>query len=131
MMLPALKNRFYGSLAALCLFSGSFIVSCANDNEEDLYPEKVTCDTSAVTYALTVQPVLQRSCTGCHSAASPAGGVVLASYPEVKKHADNGRLVGAISHAAGYIPMPLGGGKLPDCDIAGITKWVQNGAPNN
>lgn len=117
------------------LFAGLFIVGlmagCANDNEEDLYPETVVCDTTAITYSGTVQHILMHSCYNCHSAASASGGIILDSYAEVKKQADNGHLLGAVSHASGYIPMPLGGSKLPACDIAGIKKWVESGAPNN
>jgi mono/diheme cytochrome c family protein len=104
---------------------------CANDNEEDLYPEVVVCDTSAVTLSGTVQPILAQNCNGCHAQANASGGVILDSYAEVKKQADNGRLVGAVSHSPGFHPMPLGGAKLPACDIASIKKWVENGAPNN
>ena len=115
----------------LCLAAAGLIAGCANDNEEDLYPETITCDTAAVTYSGTVQPILQRSCTGCHRTASPAGGIILDNPAEIKKYAANGRLVGAITHAPGYVPMPLGGNKLADCDIAVIRKWVTEGAPNN
>lgn len=119
-------HKFLLSLAAAGLIAG-----CAHDNEEDLYPEVAACDTAAVTYLSTVQPILQRSCTGCHRTASPAGGIILDNHAEVKKYADAGRLVGSIAHAAGYVPMPLGGTKLADCDIASIKKWTTDGAPNN
>ena len=121
----------YPQKILLCLAVAGLIAGCANDNEEDLYPEAVVCDISAVTYSGTVQPILQRSCTGCHRTASPAGGIILDNYAELKKYADNGRLVGSITHSAGYVPMPLGGSKLADCDTEGIKKWVTDGAPNN
>ena len=104
---------------------------CANDNEEDLYPETAICDTSAVTFAGTIQPILAQNCNSCHAQAIASGGVILDAYAGVKKQADNGRLVGAINHAAGFVPMPLGGTKLADCNIAKIQKWVADGAPNN
>jgi hypothetical protein len=49
----------------------------------------------------------------------------------VQRVAANGRLVGVISHAAGYPAMPQGGPKLSDCEIARIRTWVRQGTPNN
>jgi hypothetical protein len=43
----------------------------------------------------------------------------------------NGKLMGVISHAVGFKPMPNGGNKLPDCKIIQIRKWIEVGAPNN
>jgi hypothetical protein len=40
-------------------------------------------------------------------------------------------LYGVISHSPGYRYMPKYGPKLPDCEIAGIKKWIDAGAPNN
>ena len=38
--------------------------------------------------------------------------------------------MGAITHATGFIPMPNGGGKLADCEISQLQKWIDNGALN-
>ncbi len=43
----------------------------------------------------------------------------------------SGQLVGAITHSPGYTAMPFGGDMLPDCEIAQITSWVNNGAIND
>lgn len=88
------------------------------------------CDVSNVTYAKTIQPVLQNNCPGCHSGSAPTAGVSLVGYANVKKIADDGRLVGVTSHAPGYVTMPPGG-KLRDCAIEQVRVWVQSGAPNN
>jgi hypothetical protein len=45
--------------------------------------------------------------------------------------ADNGKLVGAITHAAGFLPMPQSAPKLSDCNINKIKDWVNRGALNN
>ncbi|QNF31983.1 hypothetical protein HUW51_04295 [Adhaeribacter swui] len=125
-------NHLTWRLALLCLLNLGLLAGCASDNEEDLNPQPNACDTSAVTFSGTVNAILQNNgCKNCHAASAGSGGVVLDSYAEVKKRADDGRLLGAISHASGYAPMPLGGTKLSDCDIAKVKKWIDNGAPNN
>ncbi len=88
------------------------------------------CDLSNVTFSNTVQPILQNNCTGCHSGSAPSGGVLLTSYANVKKVADDGRLVGVVSHASGFKSMPPGG-TLQSCFVEQIKVWVQAGAPNN
>lgn len=125
-------NHLKWRLALLCFLNLSLLAGCADDNEEDLNPKPTDCDTSAVTFSGTVNAILQNNgCKNCHSAATASGGVILDSYAEVKKRAEEGRLLGAISHASGYTPMPLGGTKLSDCDIAKVKKWIDDGTPNN
>jgi hypothetical protein len=106
---------------------------CTNNNEEELYgkPDVGTCDLSQVTYALTVRPILQQHCYSCHTSSFPSGDVALDEYTGVKKQMDNGKLLGSIKHQPGHIPMPAGGPKLSDCNIARITKWFDSGALNN
>ncbi|MEO6443088.1 MAG: cytochrome c [Chitinophagales bacterium] len=89
------------------------------------------CDTSNVTYSGTVSSILQTYCVGCHGSAAPSGGIVLSQYNGVAAVALSGQLVGAITHSPGYTAMPLGGNKLPSCEIEQITKWVNDGATNN
>jgi hypothetical protein len=48
----------------------------------------------------------------------------------VKVVADNGRLMGSIKQLTGYSAMPVGG-KLADCEITQIQKWVNAGKLNN
>lgn len=88
------------------------------------------CDTTDVRFATTIQPILQTSCTGCHSGAGASGGINLTTYADVKPQIDNGKLWAAINHT-GPKPMPQGGSKMPDCSLAKIGTWIRNGAPNN
>ena len=89
------------------------------------------CNTDNATYSQTVVPILQAWCYSCHSGSSPSGSIRLDSYSSVKLKVDDGKLVGSIRHDSGYLPMPDGGGKLPNCEISQIEKWVADGAPNN
>ena len=122
-------------LSTLWLLSLAWLTSCTYDNAEDLAPEEPTptptCDVSSVTYTSTISPILAQSCRGCHNASSPAAGVNLVDYAQVKRHADSGRLLGSITHATGYKAMPLNGTKLSDCDLARFQAWINAGAPNN
>jgi hypothetical protein len=88
------------------------------------------CDTSNVRFASTIQPILQMYCTGCHSGTGASAGINLTTWAGVKPQIDNGRIWAAINHT-GPKPMPLGGNKLSDCNIAKIGIWIRNGAPNN
>ena len=84
-----------------------------------------------VSFATDVTPILQSNCYSCHSTASNITGVLLENFNEVSLYVQNGRLLGTITHASGYIPMPDGAAKLDDCSIAAIKNWIDNGAPNN
>ena len=89
-----------------------------------------TCDTTNITYALSVVPILQNACTGCHSGSSPSGGINLTTYAGIKAVADNGKLLGAITHKSGFFIMPPSGW-MQSCDIAKIRTWIRNGTLNN
>jgi hypothetical protein len=89
-----------------------------------------TCDTTQFTYA-AVKLIIDAKCINCHSGSAPAGGLNYSTYAGLKAVADAGRLMGAISHSAGYTPMPFQQPKLDDCKITQIKKWIQSGAPNN
>ena len=107
--------------------------SCFTDNSESLYPAGTACNTDSVTYSAVVKPIFTQNCalSGCHNTASAMNGVILDTYTGAKAIADNGKLVGVITHAQGFTHMPKDRPKMDDCTIAQITKWVNNGAPNN
>jgi hypothetical protein len=107
-------------------------VSCYYDNKEDLYQNfPDNCNTTAVSYAVDIRPVIDQSCAfiGCHAGASPAAGLKLETYAELKAIADNGKLVGRITGTSGTVMPPTG--PLNDCSIQQITAWVNQGAPEN
>jgi hypothetical protein len=84
------------------------------------------CDTLNVTYNATVFPILQQYCIACHSGTSPDAGLNFENYTDVAFIAQSGQLLGSIRHDAGFSPMPQGGTKLSDCDIAKIAIWVRD-----
>ena len=108
-----------------------FMQSCYYDNVEDLYPQLPECDTANVTYSKSIWPVINSNCTGCHGGNAPAGNTRLENYNDISSAANNGSLLGTIRHENGWSPMPKGGGKLNNCDIAKIETWVNQGTPDN
>jgi len=118
----------------LGLFAFS-IQSCYYDNEEELYPQITNgCDTTNVTYSKTVSTILSSRCYGCHDNSrykDYGGGVQLEGYENAKISADNGGLIGTITHNPDYSAMPKGGSKMDKCRIEQIKIWVAQGAKNN
>ena len=116
-----------------CIFLLSFLtfISCTNKKGQEL-EVPANCTTGTVSYTTMVGPILMNNgCTFCHVSVSPPGGVNLTTYEGVKVVAQNGRLFGAITHSAGFAPMPRGDAKINACDIAKIKAWIDSGAPNN
>jgi hypothetical protein len=108
-----------------------FTWACTYNNEEELYKALNGCDTTDISYNLDVLPILQNNCYTCHNQTSLEGGINLEGYARVKSIAQNGRLVGAISHSPGFAHMPKNASKLPSCDISKISRWVEAGMPEN
>ncbi len=109
---------------------------CTNYNEEELYgtAKETGCEITTATFALDVKPILQRECISCHTSAFASGGITLDTYTGVKNAATGtgpASLLPALNHEPGFTAMPLGGNKLPACDIAKIKKWIDLGALNN
>src|SRR3954462_11463250 len=111
---------------------------CSKTNEETLSNGSTgntggntgNCDTVNMKYATNIQPIIQANCYSCHGNGQAESGISLDSYTKLKQQANNGNLIGVITHAAGYPPMPYNLPKLSDCDINKIKDWVERGAPN-
>lgn len=115
----------------LALFGSVLIIySCSKKNEEDL-STGTTCNSSNMTYTANIKPILQSFCFSCHGNGLSQNGVNFDTYAGVKAVVDNGKLIGAITHASGFSPMPENGSKLSDCNISKIQDWINHGALNN
>ena len=123
--------------ATLLIFAG-----CYNDKYDKLYPATVTntttCDTTTITYAHDIQPIISANCyspgNGCHDAAgSSRSGYDYTNFTVLQSNALDGWVVSDINFAptARHTDMPLNGTQLSACDINKITRWVNEGAPNN
>lgn len=122
----------YLTVILLFFIAGLIISGCYYDKEEELYRLNLTtCDTTNVTYSQSVAPLMTAHCNSCHGTSGASGGWITDNYTGLKQIADNGKLVGVINHSSGFSPMPKGSGKISDCSISIISKWVQDGSPNN
>lgn len=93
-------------------------------------------------YTEKVRPILEQNCGMCHLNGNYKGGLGLGTKADTMQGGDHGvaivpgdpansLLVKLIRHegpADHPMPMPQGGGKLSDEDIAIITRWVKAGA---
>lgn len=124
------------SILTVCLtFVLSSVSSCYYDVEEELYPGDA-CDTTNVLFSNQVSLVLKNRCLNCHNtnnAPAIGGGVDLDGYAKLKVYVDNGKFLSSITHDgnASFMPQSANNTKLPSCDIAQITAWINAGAPNN
>jgi hypothetical protein len=108
-------------------------ITCYYDNEEYLYPEiNNECDTTNVTFSITISGMLDNYCLSCHSnntAANFGNNIRLEDYSDVKIRSQN--ILGSIKHNSGFSPMPKSGAKLNDCLIRQFEIWINNGTPDN
>ena len=89
-----------------------------------------TCDTiNPVTFSGTIWPIMQTSCTGCHSGTAPSGNVLLASYSNVATIASSGLLLNSLK-GTGVPEMPVGG-SFSTCRIRQFDIWIKGGFKNN
>lgn len=102
--------------------------ACYYDNEEELYPNDF-CETTAVSWSVTIQPLMQTRCAipGCHVPGAQTPD--LSNYNSVKAQADAGRIKARVIDGVPSIMPPSG--RLPSCDQKKLEAWLLQGAPNN
>ncbi len=115
------------------MIAGLFILvvmtpACSSDSEDEVAPD---CDLENVTYSETIAPIMAASCNGCHSEASPLGGVITENYEGLRVIALSGQLVGSVNPDEGFKPMPQGQPQLAECPREQIAAWVNDGAADN
>ncbi|MCB9169556.1 MAG: hypothetical protein H6594_04295 [Flavobacteriales bacterium] len=109
---------------AVLLAGGS---GCYYDVEEELYPMAM-CDTSAITYAGTIEPLIATNCAtpGCHVPGGTGPGD-FTNYNGVKQKVDNGTIAQRVLVQRDMPPTT----PLSDCELQQIDLWIKAGAPNN
>ena len=85
----------------------------------------LTCDSTNVKYNPTVQTIISVFCLSCHGANSDNP---LTTFSSVQNIALDGSLQRHVINRTGENPMPPSG-KLPNCQIAQLKNWINNGAP--
>ncbi|MBK6543891.1 MAG: hypothetical protein IPO78_12355 [Saprospiraceae bacterium] len=116
------------------LFLFVFILSlnsCFYDSEETLYPNPPACDTMEVSYNLDVSPILQSRCYNCHGNNNTVSIYEFEGYTDFLNFIALNRFLGSINHESGFTAMPLGGEKIPNCEIKILEAWINQGTLNN
>jgi hypothetical protein len=119
----------YFLIAALVLFMVTFFNSCYYDKEDYLYPVRgVECDTTNVTYNLSIKPIFDNNCVGCHGSGSTFN---FDGYSSLNNYlsTNSQKLLNNINFTSSQ-PMPQSG-KLNECYLNQIRIWIQAGYPNN
>jgi len=125
--------RFFSTALVLAVI----VYSCSKSNEEEVKTgfygsTPPNCDTANMSYATDIKPILQANCYSCHSNSTfTISGTKLENYNDLIHHVEEGDVLGAITHAAGFPAMPENAPKLSDCDINKIKAWIERGALNN
>ena len=116
---------------------GIFLFSaCYYDKKDQVYPQVVvtSCDTSNISYSVTVTNILNTHCNSCHGGTSAnvsGGGILLSTYAAVKPYVTNGKLINSILQNGQASAMPKNMAKLDQCTINKMVLWVNKGALNN
>lgn len=92
-----------------------------------LYEECASiCDTvGTIVYSKHIKPIFDRSCTSCHGAYNPSGGIKLLSSTDIQTVAKSGKLLAAI-HRTGTYAMPPSY-SLNSCQLRTIELWINQG----
>jgi hypothetical protein len=127
-----MKQPIFSILLAL-LTAGS-LGSCTSASKEELLPAGCKTDdlNYVVSYTRDVVPIFESNCYGCHGSTSDDNsGINLQDTAELNKYIRSGQLLGNITHAPGYDPMPQNAPKMDTCDISIIHQWILQGYPQN
>lgn len=131
------SNKIVLATAITCFL----LIACSKSSEDEMNNNnnpggggQGNCVTTNMQYASNIAPIIQANCFSCHSnttVGSSGAPFSLEGYANLKARVDDGRLIGSITHAAGFVPMPQSSAKLSDCNIDKIKSWINAGAPNN
>lgn len=99
--------------------------ACYYDNEQEQYGV-VECDTSVVSYAADIVPIINQNCISCHAPGGQQESSPFDSYDNFTSY-----VISAVDRINGRGSLMPPEGKMSKCNIAMIEAWVNAGAPNN
>ena len=108
-----------------------FLSGCAYNVESELYPTEGPCDTTNVSFANDVLPMVEYRCQSCHGSMNPAAGLSLVTYEEISLIGLNGMLSDRINRAEMDEWVMPPDGPLPNCKRSILDAWVADGCPQN
>ncbi len=125
-----MKGKFI--LAGIVVSSLVFYLSgCAKESADRLDTGN-TCDTTSVKYSTQIVSILKNNCYQCHQGPGASSGIDFSNYNAFAGWAAfTGYVVGDITSAPNFTPMPYGGPPLSSCEINTIIAWIHQGALNN
>ena len=88
-------------------------------------------DNMPVSFKNDVLPIIKKECLQCHDSNNHFDGLILETYQQIYSSANSGELYNSIVSVNGYSPKMPKGGKLSDCDVAIIKKWIDQKMENN
>lgn len=90
------------------------------------------CDTTKFTYATAIKTIIETNCSGCHGSKPGTANVYLGDYASAKSYisANKTLFLKSINYTATTLSknMPQSG-KMVQCKITQIEKWINNGYP--
>ncbi len=113
-------------VAGVCLL---WIGGCEKHNATGLGGGN--CDTTNVSYSKQIVNILVDNCYQCHQGPGASSGIDFSNYNAFKGWAQSPYVIGNITSAPGFIPMPYGGPPMDNCQINTIIAWIHQGAQNN
>lgn len=100
---------------------GTLNTQCAN-----------VCDTTVFTYIGSIKTIFENNCNGCHGLRPGTANIYLGDYASTKSYiaANKTLFLNSINHTATTLSknMPQSG-KMVQCKITQIEKWINNGYP--
>jgi len=99
---------------------------CYYESEEHLFPSLNACDTTNVTYAGTIVPILSSNCYTCHSNNTyTISGFNYQDTTVLLAQVRSGQIYRSITYQSH--PMPPSS-PISSCQIQVIKKWIDSGA---
>lgn len=91
------------------------------------------CDTTVYTYSGAIQAILTNNCAGCHGTSPGSANIYIGIYASAKAYISANKSIfnNAVNYSTSIVAskrMPPAG-KLVDCKLLQIQKWINNGYP--
>ena len=99
------------------------LTACTNDIIDSVLPIPESED---VVYSPYVKSIINNYCVNCHSGASPAAGVALNNYNDLRHYTEKGHLIDRMNNESN--PMPPNG-MLPLEIRSQLQDWADNNYP--
>lgn len=104
--------------------------SCLNTKGVD--PNICRADENTpISFKNDVMPIIKRECLQCHDSKNHFDGLVFETYQQVYSISSSGEFYSSIISINGYLPRMPKGGKLSDCELSIIKKWIDQKMSDN